>query len=103
MYYGSYVFLKDSNEFAHWCSLEDNSSADALEIEEPSSFPACYHWNFAGGKANWQPCPVTELTSAIAEEIKRQTDYLNEIIQVITDSACEPADAGVTVLVGATK
>ncbi len=103
MYYGSYVFLKNADEFENWYLLENNSSADSLKIKQPFSFPACYHWEYVDGKANWQRCTVTELTSAIAEEIKRQTDFLNEIIQVINDSACEPADAGVADVEGAQK
>lgn len=102
MNYGSYVFLKDSNEFAYWRSLENNSSAEALKIEEPNVFPACYHWDFVSGKASWHLCSVTELTNAIAEEIKRQTDYLNEIIQVVSDSLREPAYAGATSMRGDT-
>ena len=100
MYYGSFVFLKDANDFTFWRSLEDNSTAGALGIEEPDTFPACYHWNFANGKANWHRCPVSELTNAIAEEIRRQTDYLNQIVQIINDSACKPADAGIMNVVG---
>lgn len=100
MNYGSYVFLKDSNEFAYWRSLENNSSADTLKIEEPDTFPACYHWDFVNGKASWHLCSVTELTNTIAEEIERQTEYLNEIIQVVSDSLREPAYAGATSMLG---